>query len=70
MLGSPFDAEDAVQEAFMRAWRGRDRLRGDAALRSWLYRIAMHDRIDMLKGKKRRTRPMDLARPPRRSRRT
>jgi len=60
MLGSPFDAEDAVQEAFVRAWRARDRFEGRAAVRSWLYRIATNVCIDLLKGKERRTRPMDL----------
>jgi len=39
MLGSPFDAEDAVQDAFVRAWRARARFEGRAAMRSWLYRI-------------------------------
>jgi RNA polymerase sigma-70 factor (ECF subfamily) len=60
MLGSPFDAEDAVQDAFVRAWRARDQFQGRSAMRSWLYRIATNVCIDMLNSKERRIRPMDL----------
>ena len=60
MLGSPFEAEDAVQETLLRAWRGLDRFEGRAALRSWLYRIATNVCMDMLNGRARRARPMDL----------
>ena len=60
MLGSPFEAEDAVQDAFLRAWRAIDRFEGRSSLRSWLYRIATNVCLDMLTGPQRRARPIDL----------
>jgi RNA polymerase sigma-70 factor, ECF subfamily len=60
MLGSPFEAEDAVQETMLRGWRALERFEGRASLRSWLYRIATNVCMDMLNGRQRRARPMDL----------
>jgi RNA polymerase sigma-70 factor, ECF subfamily len=60
MLGSPFEAEDAVQDTLLRAWKNLDRFEGRAALRSWLYRIATNVCLDVLGSKERRARPMDL----------
>ncbi len=60
MLGSPFEAEDAVQETLLRAWRNLARFEGRAALRSWLYSIATNVCLDQLRGRDRRARPMDL----------
>ncbi len=60
MLGSPFDAEDAVQDTMLRAWRGVENFQGRAALRSWLYRIATNVCLDSLSARGRRARPMDL----------
>jgi RNA polymerase sigma-70 factor (ECF subfamily) len=60
MLGSPFEAEDAVQDTLLRGWRALERFEGRSSLRSWLYRIATNVCLDMLDGKKARARPMDL----------
>jgi RNA polymerase sigma-70 factor (ECF subfamily) len=60
MLGSPFEAEDAVQETLLRAWRSFEKFEGRSAVRSWLYRIATNVCFDMLGSRSRRATPMDL----------
>ncbi|MEU9550846.1 sigma-70 family RNA polymerase sigma factor [Streptomyces werraensis] len=60
MLGSSFEAEDAVQDTMIRAWRSIDKFEGRSSLRSWLYRIATNVCLDMLSAGNKRARPMDL----------
>ncbi|WP_236240285.1 sigma-70 family RNA polymerase sigma factor [Streptomyces sp. CC228A] len=63
MLGSAFEAEDAVQETMIRAWRSLEKFEGRSSLRSWLYRIATNVCLDALNAGNRRARPMDLTEP-------
>ncbi|MER6349101.1 sigma-70 family RNA polymerase sigma factor [Streptomyces sp. NPDC001595] len=60
MLGSSFEAEDAVQDTMVRAWRNHEKFEGRSSLRSWLYRIATNVCLDMLTAGNKRARPMDL----------
>ena len=60
MLGSAFEADDAVQETMVRAWKGFEGFEGRSAVRSWLYRIATNVCLDMLRGRQRRALAMDL----------
>jgi RNA polymerase sigma-70 factor (ECF subfamily) len=60
MLGSVHDAEDALQDALLRAWRGLPRFQGRSSLRTWLYRIATNSSLDLIGRRPRRILPIDL----------
>jgi RNA polymerase sigma factor (sigma-70 family) len=59
MLGSPYDGDDAVQEALLRAWRALPRFDGRSAIRTWLYRIALNVRLNAAARRRRRVLPID-----------
>ncbi|MEV6492116.1 RNA polymerase subunit sigma-70, partial [Actinoplanes sp. NPDC051633] len=61
MLGSSHDADDALQDALVRAWRGIGRFEGRSSLRSWLYTVATRTCLDLVEGRSRRALPMDLS---------
>src|SRR5262245_52430439 len=63
MLGSVHDAEDALQDALLRAWRGLDRFEGRSSLRSWLYRIATNTSLDLIARRPKRVLPTDYGPP-------
>ena len=60
MLGSTHDADDAIQDALVRAWRGLDSFEGRGSLRSWLYTVATRTCLDIIRGRSRRALPIDL----------
>lgn len=60
MLGSSHDADDALQDALLRAWRGLARFEGRSSLRSWLYTVATRTCLDLVESRGRRALPMDL----------
>src|SRR5690349_24653301 len=64
MLGSGFEAEDAVQETMLRAWRAAEGFEGRSSVRSWLYRIATNIRLDILRGRQRPALPVPPGPPP------
>jgi RNA polymerase sigma-70 factor (ECF subfamily) len=59
MLGSVHDAEDAIQDAMLRAWKGLPRFDGRSSLRAWLYKIATNTCLDTISGRGRRALPID-----------
>src|SRR3546814_861986 len=60
MLGSPSEADDAVQDTLVKAWQSYGRFEGRSSLRSWLYRIAHNVCMDMHRSPQRRARPMEM----------
>jgi RNA polymerase sigma-70 factor (ECF subfamily) len=60
MLGSTYDADDALQDALLRAWRGLSGFAGRSSLRSWIYTVATRTCLDLIEARGRRALPMDL----------
>jgi RNA polymerase sigma-70 factor (ECF subfamily) len=61
MLGSSHDADDALQDALLRAWKAIGRFEGRSTLRSWLYTVATRTCLDLVESRGRRALPMDLS---------
>src|SRR5215203_2545446 len=61
MLGSVHDADDALQDAMLRAWKSLGKFKGNSSLRSWLYKIATNTCLDLINKRPKRQLPLDVA---------